>query len=56
VLTTAINTKLQVGDVVILKDPFRPEQRICKRVIGNFVLEEIVEYFFPTRVARFFLV
>jgi inner membrane protease subunit 1 len=34
VLTTALNTKLQKGDVIILKDPYRPEQKICKRVVG----------------------
>lgn len=34
VLTTALNSKLQKGDVVILKDPYHPDQRICKRVVG----------------------
>lgn len=38
VLTTALNSKLQKGDVVILKDPFRPEQKICKRVVGTMTM------------------
>ena len=37
VLTTSLNSKLQKDDIVILKDPFRPDQRICKRVIGETV-------------------
>ena len=35
VLTTTLNSKLQKGDIVILKDPFRPDQKICKRVVGK---------------------
>ena len=37
VLTTALNSKLQKDDIVILKDPFRPDQKICKRVLGEIL-------------------
>ena len=42
VLTTALNSKLQKDDIVILKDPFRPDQKICKRVLGEILLFQAV--------------
>ena len=38
VLTTALNTRLQKGDVVIVKDPFSPEENICKRIVGKIFI------------------
>ena len=45
VLTTALNTRLQKGDVVIVKDPYSPEQNICKRVVGKIFGDFLASYY-----------